>query len=404
MRKLAQWMKLLIVTLGFFACNPNGGNDPSNPTNPQNPVFDGDFAVTFSNITQTNANFKIVPKDANFTYTFMLFHAPQVKYLSDEDVLTWMKQTIDLSIQNTQGFTYADFLIKGTYEGSLEAQRLKKSTEYTLMVVQMNDQGEFPGNLTRASFTTLSDEPADPTDPTNPTGDIDKSKGVLPGLFSISATKKVRFSKGNLQYIISSKTWRFADEQYEILGLANIGGTKRDLFGWGTGNNPLNDSKDENDYPLFHDWGLNTISNASGSWHTLSKEDWKYLAERTMDGYILACVNGINGIILFPDNWTKKENMNYRTNENVFSDNTLNVDDWRLLENNGAVFMPCAGIWFNPDDQTVSSISKQGDYWTSTKHNDLAAYDVLFSDAGIYYNSTGRLFSKLSVRLVQDAN
>lgn len=173
----------LIATLGLFACNPNGGNDPSDPTDPQTPVFDGDFAVTFSNITQTNANFKIVPKDANFTYTCLLFHAPQVKYLSDEDVLEWMKETIDLSIQNTQGITYADFLKKGTYEGSLEAQRLKKATEYTLMVVQMNDLGEFLGKLTRASFTTLSDES---------TGDIDKSKGALPGLFSKLSVRLVQ--------------------------------------------------------------------------------------------------------------------------------------------------------------------------------------------------------------------
>ena len=39
--------------------------------------------------------------------------------------------------------------------------------------------------------------------------------------FSVSATKKVRFSPGNLQYQASTKTWRFAEHQYDYIGDAN---------------------------------------------------------------------------------------------------------------------------------------------------------------------------------------
>ena len=42
--------------------------------------------------------------------------------------------------------------------------------------------------------------------------------GVLPGLFSVSATRQVRFSQGNLQYQASTNTWRFAEHQYDYVG------------------------------------------------------------------------------------------------------------------------------------------------------------------------------------------
>ena len=42
--------------------------------------------------------------------------------------------------------------------------------------------------------------------------------GVLNGIFSVSATKKVRFTRGNLQYQASTNLWRFAEHQYDYVG------------------------------------------------------------------------------------------------------------------------------------------------------------------------------------------
>ena len=68
--------------------------------------------------------------------------------------------------------------------------------------------------------------------------------GMLKGEFSVSPEKKVRFSKGNLQCLITdvaTKTvvWNFASTQYEAIGSGNsaIGAANTnaiDLFGWGT--------------------------------------------------------------------------------------------------------------------------------------------------------------------------
>lgn len=82
-------------------------------------------------------------------------------------------------------------------------------------------------------------------------------EGATPGLFSMSATEMVRFSKGNLQYKADGTpnggTWRFALNQYDFVGDATNGTVKIgdvkcnnesisvdyidgwiDLFGWGT--------------------------------------------------------------------------------------------------------------------------------------------------------------------------
>ena len=59
------------------------------------------------------------------------------------------------------------------------------------------------------------------------------------GKFSVSSTKKVMFSKGNLQYQANPGTWRFAENQYDVIGAdnGNIASDYTgwiDLFGWGT--------------------------------------------------------------------------------------------------------------------------------------------------------------------------
>jgi hypothetical protein len=64
-------------------------------------------------------------------------------------------------------------------------------------------------------------------------------EGALPKLFSVSEGKQVLFSKGNLQYQATTKTWRFAEHQYDVIGKDNekISETYSgwiDLFGWAT--------------------------------------------------------------------------------------------------------------------------------------------------------------------------
>lgn len=149
----------------------------------------------------------------------------------------------------------------------------------------------------------------------------------IPGTFSVSATKKVFFSKGNLQYQASTGTWRFAENQYDYIGSA-VGNTTNgdaratqsnwiDIFSWATsgydntaideyairfqpylatistevnstynqyGYGPSTYMTDKNlvGTSANYDWGVyNTISNGGTGWRTLTQGggegEWFYL-------------------------------------------------------------------------------------------------------------------------------
>ena len=59
------------------------------------------------------------------------------------------------------------------------------------------------------TFHTQAFEMPEPPEPPTPQDTV--PEGVINGLFSVSSTKKVYFSQGNLQYQASTNTWRFAE-------------------------------------------------------------------------------------------------------------------------------------------------------------------------------------------------
>ena len=256
----------------------------------------------------------------------------------------------------------------------------------------------------------------------------DIPEGALAGEFSVSATKKIRFSKGNLQYQASTGTWRFADNQYDVIGYANsnISTTYNgwiDLFGWGTGDNPIKTSTSPSAYSSFVDWGNNAISNGGNEinqWRSLTKDEWVYIAhERTNAANLFgfANINGINGLILLPDNWTStgdipsfstgadngvtwQSNMYYNSSSNNFSQNTFTIDQWLLLESKGAIFLPAAGY---RKGTYVGNLNAHGSYWTPTIYDEDEAYDCEIEDDSFYpqdYEQSRDLGQQ--VRLVQD--
>ena len=61
-------------------------------------------------------------------------------------------------------------------------------------------------------------------------------QGALNGVFSLSDTTIALFSQGNLQYQATTNTWRFAENQWDIVGYANMNVSSTydgwiDLFG-----------------------------------------------------------------------------------------------------------------------------------------------------------------------------
>jgi len=240
---------------------------------------------------------------------------------------------------------------------------------------------------------------------------------ALPGEFSVSANKKVHFSRGNLQYQASTGTWRFAENQYDYIG-NNPGNTTTstqratqtswiDLFGWGaTGCNqynqmPYSSSETSSDYKTQAtaatsetltiengaDWGY-CIGGVNSGWYTLSKDEWTYLIDSRdskLIKYGVTVANKPNCTILAPDNYTGTISASYE------------AADWATAEANGLVCLPASGY---RTGNRLNSTEFRGSYWSSSASNNVSAYNSALQSG---WHSTSNSVSRtqgLSVRLV----
>ena len=260
-------------------------------------------------------------------------------------------------------------------------------------------------------------------------GDEIPSAGI--GTFSVSADKQVTFSKGNLQYTQSTNTWSFASAQWEMIGTDNVTGgsvssdptsgdkkygdalaDKIDLFGWSTSstNFGVSTSKNYSDYSgFFVDWGTNKIGNdAPNTWRTLSYDEWYYLRYNRTNANDLvgvAQVNGVNGLIFLPDNWTCPAGVNFKPGfhssygvDYYAAYQTFTDGQWSKLEAAGAVFLPATGGRYGSD---VSDVQNYGFYWSATMYNSYYAFCFYFNSDELYMNHYTR-YDGQSVRLVKD--
>ena len=255
--------------------------------------------------------------------------------------------------------------------------------------------------------------------------------------FSVSASTRVLFSPGNLQWSAknggstatthvtvdgtAAGTWRFAPNQWDTIGVNNkyISSSYSgwiDLFGWGTsGYNDPDDAYSLNYYPYSssssivnttynyfgyspsinmvnihisgtnYDWGVyNAIYNpqtrttdAPRTWRTLTTNEWDYLINNrsTTSGirYAKATMNGVPGLILVPDSWKS-------------SIYTLNNPNYQGADYDSNVISAAqwntlenAGCVFLPVTGFRTGVSftdiAEGNYWsTSTENSGNAGY------------------------------
>ncbi len=297
-------------------------------------------------------------------------------------------------------------------------------------------------------------EPSTPDTPQAPeTVNGITSYGAVDAAFSVSPTKQVRFSMGNLQYKATTATWRFAENQYDRVGDGNENISEFyagwiDLFGWATsgwdcgntyympydfyfvddyeqgeGYGPL----PPRDYDLVGeyancDWGVyNAISNGGnkpGMWRTLTIEEWSYLMgdrANAQNKYAVASIEGINGLVILPDNWvlpegcTSNPGMGAGDGREYFArKNSYTPEEWLKMQTNGAVFLPAAGV---RETLEVNYVNEIGRYWSVTRCFDKPLYEEWCAYT-LYFQSDDLLKAEhnnprdygRSVRLVQDIN
>lgn len=304
-----------------------------------------------------------------------------------------------------------DHAIAGTGAGtfSCEIVDLEPNTTYYVRAYAINSMGIGYGN--EVNFSTLS----------SGGGSVNAPEGAIGGIFSVSAMDKIYFSKGNLQYQASTDTWRFAEKQYYTIGENNCNISPFysgwiDLFGWGTSgyNNkyPYMTSTTYSDYGdgnnhiagTNYDWGVyNRISNGGnqvGKWRTLTISEWAFLLETryTSSGirFAKAQVNGVNGIILVPDDWNVTTfSLNNTNNGSAsYTSNVVGEMVWQnTFESVGAVFLPAAGCRYG------TSVGGSGYYWSASYRDRDFALDVSFDDGSLRTSYFTRC-TGLSVRLV----
>ena len=261
------------------------------------------------------------------------------------------------------------------------------------------------------------------TNPTTPNGGI--------GVFSVGEGKTVTFSPGNLQYTQSTNTWSFAENQYDYIGTDNVTGgdvtsdptygdsklgaglaDKVDLFGWSTNttNFGVSTSTDEEDYSgSFVDWGTNKIGNdAPNTWRTLTYNEWVYLLNyrpNTSSLKGVARVNGVNGLILLPDNWTCPAGVTFKSGfhssngvDYYASYQTFTAAEWSKLEAAGAVFLPAAGYRHG---SSVYRVQWFGYCWSATEVDSYGANILYIRPDGAGMDYVYRYYGQ-SVRLVKD--
>ena len=334
--------------------------------------------------------------------------------LSDYDEIEWgvmcSTDKAELESRNAERVFSTDDLLENVYSVSLSDLDAETKYYYCAFVYLNNKQYKFGDTK---AFTTLE------------APDI---SGI--GVFTISETKQVTFSPGNLQYTQSTNTWSFASTQWKMLGTDNVTGgsveshptygdyksgtalaDKVDLFGWSTAatNFGVSTSTDYNDYyGSFVDWGTNRIGNdAPNTWRTLTYEEWDYLRNGRPNASSLkgvAQVYGVNGVILLPDNWKCPSGVSFKSG---FHSNygvgyaayqTFTAAEWSKLEAVGAVFLPAAGYRLG---SRVRYEQNDGCYWSATEYDSYIAYCLFFYSSRVGMAFDGRDYG-YSVRLVKD--
>ena len=345
----------------------------------------GDISITPDRNTEQSSEARSMtraPGEEEEYYFFFIRHTEPDEYLLVKDITITPPENIGdwITIPNVKNVEY-------TLAG------LKPNTQYEVMVEPVYDSGAIGIASPITIFTTIGEE----TDP-------------MEGEFSVSATKKVQFAKGNLRYegdrYGMEAKWSMAPQQYEIFGEGNVDGSTpaspRDLFCWSntdTRYGIYNYYSEENTQQYFQgdftDWGTNSklLAVLGAGWSTLNKDEWTYLLTERENAATLkafATVNNVKGLILLPDDWTGGAPAA-----------TYTAEAWATMETAGVVFLPAAGQMtavYNPDTYgATTTYTPSAIYWTSSPV-DAATENALDFGSGLTFNETEATIANVSRR------
>lgn len=255
--------------------------------------------------------------------------------------------------------------------------------------------------------------------------------GKLNGVFSVSPSQKVNFSRGNLRAATfdgwNHTCWDFYAHQYEINSLTErdrdnnvwdrttTEDTEIDLFTWGCGNWSTNPAgadyyKSESQLAGNTDWGSQVLP--AGRWRTLTKTEWRFLFTNVetrgaelaklakLSVFIYYGKNQfVNGVVLAPDGNTETIQSEY------YLDDVEGEPKWSQAEQKyGFVFLPMAGERYPSNNVHGYSSTGVARYWSSTSSSSTMSSCLVVKNSSTI-DSIIDTFSKgrgAAVRLVSD--
>ena len=231
---------------------------------------------------------------------------------------------------------------------------------------------------------------------------------ALSGSFSVSDTKKVHFSHGNLRYTVSSGIWDFYPNQYDCASTyeSNV----ISLFNWGYNKTQsiIPDGSFTNNVSLAsgnlvseQDWGYHV--GEKNTWRTLTTKEWQYLfnegayANATRAGlyaYGVTVAGRPNCTVLYPDGFkgTKVSNGDLTSYDTA--------SEWEEAQSEGVVCLPAVG---SRNGANVSNVGVLGNYWSSTAYNYNRADNMYFDKDKILPGTYSYKDNAYAVRLVTAA-
>ena len=119
--------------------------------------------------------------------------------------------------------------------------------------------------------------------------------------------------------------------------------------------------------------------------------------------FVKAAVNGTEGIIIFPDNYTPSIAFSsINTKDVAYTTNNVSSANWANLEADGCIFLPTTGMRDGTDCSSWSNAA----YWSATDSGNKGLR--IMAGRGLFYfgnsSNTDNKFRGMAVRLVQDAN
>ncbi len=144
----------------------------------------------------------------------------------------------------------------------------------------------------------------------------------------------------------------------------------------------------------LYKWKEAVAMQADG-WTLLSEAEWSYLLAdgRTNAANLnnLGTVNSQNGLIILPDGWVQPSGVPAfkPVGQGIaFDKNVYTAEQWAVMANAGAVFLPCGGYGYNDAEDgnkyKVADVTSHGTFWTSTASTGTKAYCMRFYNATIH--------------------